>query len=174
MITQRVLIADGDSHVQAFARRVLDDLHLQLVAKGEGVCFTTECVSTDDDAVLRLQHDPPDVVVLEHWAPGLNGVEILKSRRDYSHNTTAIVAATRPSIPAAVEATKLGAYEFLAKPLTEQRLREVFTEATAQRLGAVVSTVCSSGNVIENATSILSRIPAAIAHLASTAVSLHW
>jgi len=174
MITQRVLIADSDPHVQAFVKRVLRDLRLQLAGSGEGVRFATEGVSTDDEAVLRLQLDPPDVVVTEHWAPGLNGVEILKSCRDYSHNTTAIVAATRPSIPAAVEATKLGAHEFLAKPLTERSLREVVTEATAQQLGDVVSPDCSSGDAIGSTTSFLSRIPAALAQLATTAASLHW
>jgi len=174
MITQRVLIAERDPYTQQFVKRVLCDLQLQLAGSGEGVCFTTECVSTDADAVRRLQLDPPDMVVLEHWAPGLNGVEILKSCRDYSHNTTAIVAATRPSIPAAVEAAKLGAFEFLAKPLTEQRLREVVTEATAQQLGDVVSLDCPSGDATANTVSFLSRIPAALAQLATTAVSLHW
>lgn len=170
MITRRILIADSDPHMQAFAKRTLADYRLNLPGQCD-VQFTTECVSTDEDAIHRLAIDPPHIIVMEHWAPRLDSLKILQALQNGPERTLAIIVATRPSIPAAVKATQLGAFDFLAKPLTEQRIRDVLREATAQQIGYVEE---SLHDCPHNPTQILSRIPAALAQLATTAVSLHW
>lgn len=171
MITRRILIADSDPHMQAIVRRALATFRLRLPGDHDDVRFTTECVSTDEDAIHRLAIDPPHIIVMEHWAPGLDSLNILEAIQKPLGAPLAIVIATRPSIPAAVKATQLGAFDFLSKPLTEQRIRDVLREATAQQIGYVEESLHDSPH---NPTQILSRIPAALAQLATTAVSLHW
>ncbi len=174
MIIQSVLTADSDPYVQAFVQRTLANVRLRVPALRDVVRFTTEFVSTDDEAIRRLAVAPPDILVTEHWGRRLSGIKILKAMRNLHPATVAVVAASCPRIPAAVEATKLGAFEFLAKPLTKQRFLEVVVEATAARMGCVVEPESSSKNDIQNAVPTWSRIPAALANFATTAASLYW
>ena len=101
MITRRVLTADSNPHMQALVKRALAGFRLSIPGERD-VRFTTECVSTDEEAIRRLTLDPPDVVVTEHWAPRLDSLKILEALQNRRHDTVAIIAATRPSIPAAV------------------------------------------------------------------------
>lgn len=174
MITRRVLTADSDPHMQTLVKRALAGFRLRIPGDRDGLRFTSECVSTDEEAVRRLAIDPPDIVVMEHWAPRLNSLKVLEALQKKPGDTVAVVAATRPSISAAVKATQLGAFDFLAKPLTEQRLREVLREATAQQMGYVEELGCSIHDRPHTSAQMLSRIPAALAQLATTAISLHW
>lgn len=174
MITQRALIADRDPHMQAFVRRALAKFRVRLPELGDVVRFTTHAVSTDDGAIQELTVDPPDILVMEDWAPRLSSIKILEAMQSLHPTTVAIVAATRPTIPAAVAATKQGAFEYLAKPLTRLRFLEVVVEATAAQMGCVSEPDCSSENGIQNTARNLSTIPATLANFAATAASLYW
>lgn len=192
MITRRVLIADSDPHMHLFVKQALTGFDLAL-ANQLPVRFKVDWAATDADAIQQIRVAQPHILVTEHWTPRLDGVKILESLRtdrettaNVSHkrishapvqrddSTVAIVAATCPSIPAAVQATKLGAFDFLAKPLSTQQLRDVLTKATSHQMGCEGVAVWSSAQQRHSPVQVLSRIPAALAQLASTAVSLHW
>ena len=137
------------------------------------VCFQVEAVASDDEAIQRIAVEPPHIVVLEYRAFGLDGLKILEALKEFQPNTTAIVATLRPSIPAAVEATKLGALGFVAKPLSEARLRELLCQATAAQLDCSEQPRRFSTAPLRDTVHTLAKLPAALAHLATTAISLY-
>ncbi len=173
MITRRILTADSDPHMHAFVQQALAGFRLRLPTE-RNVRFTTECVSTDEEAIRSLTLDPPDIVVTEHWAPRLDSLRILEAIQKNCCDTLAIIAATRPSIPAAVKATQLGAFDFLAKPLTKQRLRAALLEATSLQMDCVAEAEYPSEERLPKPIHPLMRIPAALTQLATSAVSLSY
>ncbi len=172
MLTRRVLIADSDPHMQAFVKRALARRRFRIPGSGGSVRFTTESVSTDDDAIRGLTIDPGDVVIVEHQAPGVNSLRILETLRNAHPHTAAIVAAVHPSIPAAVEAAKLGAFAFLAKPVSEQRFHDVLLEAFSAQMGCAPDQPDPSRVRLRNTVHALKRIRAALVHVATAAASL--
>ncbi len=172
MLTRRVLIADSDPHMQAFVKRALAKRWFRIPGFRGAVRFTTESVSTDDDAIRDLTIDPGDVVIVEHRAPGVNSLKTLETVRSVHPHTTAIVAAAHPSIPAAVEAAKLGAFAFLAKPVSEQRFHDVLLEAVSAQMGCAPDRPDPSRMPLRNTVHTLKRIRAALVHVATAAASL--
>ncbi len=173
MITRQLLLADADPYMRAMVKRSLAKRRLRIPGFRDSVCFDVETVTSDDEAIRRIALDPPDIVVLECRAFGLDGLKILEAIEELHPDTVAIVATLLPSIPAAVEATKLGAFAFAAKPLSETRLRELLSQATAAQLDYSVRPRRFSTAPLRNAVHGLAKLPAALAHLATTAISLY-
>ena len=165
----RILIADRDPHTHTRVCHALKELRLPRYV--DAVDFRVERAATSEEAIQRIARNAPHIVVLEHHAPGLDSCAILRTlKRDYPH-TTAIVAATRPSIPAAVQAIQLGAAEFLAKPLSAPQFREILADAVTHHMRDLAHSDCPPAR---SPARTLMRIPAALARLATTAVSLHY
>ena len=81
-------------------------------------------------AALREAYD---VVLLDVWFPGENGLELLAEIRDGAPETTVVMMSGHANLETAVEATRLGAYDFLEKPLSLDRLLVVLRNATSAR-----------------------------------------
>jgi len=102
-----ILIVDDEVGIQESLTGVLED---------EG--YTTS-VAGSGEACLELpeQHDF-DAVLLDIWLPGIDGLETLKQIRAHSDAPEVIMISGHGTIETAVRATKLGAYDFLEKPLS--------------------------------------------------------
>ncbi len=172
MLTQRVLIADSDPHMQAFVKQALAGRRFRVPGNRRRVRFTTESVASDTAAIQRLAVDAGDVLVVEHRAPGVDGLKVLEALRNLQPRTAAIVAAAHPSIPAAVEAAKLGAFAFLAKPISEKRFHDVLLAAVRTRMECEERRENPLKAPAQSTAGALNRIRAALAHVATAAVSL--
>jgi len=74
------------------------------------------------EALKLIASDPPDLVLLDIWMPGIDGIETLKEiRRDNPHLPVIIITG-HGSIETAVRATKLGAFDLIEKPLSIDRV----------------------------------------------------
>ena len=74
------------------------------------------------EALKRIQVDSPDIVLLDIWMPGMDGIETLKEiKKEYPH-LPVIMITGHGSIESAVDATKSGAFDFLEKPLSIDRV----------------------------------------------------
>src|SRR5262249_14172416 len=89
---------------------------LKGVFEDEG--FTTETVATGEDCLAKIDHDSYDLVLLDIWLPGIDGLETLRKLREQSPQTHVIMISGHATIATAVSATKLGAYDFIEKPLS--------------------------------------------------------
>ncbi len=92
--------------------------------------------NTVQDATLFLEAHPIDLVIAEVNMPGQDGVSLLEMLRQMYPQTSLIVHTRKPSISQAVEATRLGAFDYLEKsddPAAIETLREKVRRAVQQR-----------------------------------------
>jgi len=118
----RILVAEDDPSMRDLLLRILSDAGHQVVAVGDGLA-----------AIARLK-DPLDLVVTDMRMPGADGAQVLAHVRRYHPELPVVVLTAFGSIPGAVDAMRLGAFDYLAKPLPDpQTLREVVERALAGR-----------------------------------------
>src|SRR6516162_11078220 len=103
----RILIVDDEPGIRQSLKGVFED---------EG--FSTETVSTGEDCLRKLDEDSYDLVLLDIWLPGIDGLETLRKLREKSPQTYVIMISGHATIATAVSATKLGAFDFIEKPLS--------------------------------------------------------
>src|SRR2546430_14420105 len=102
-----VLIADDESGIRQSLQGILED---------EG--YRADVAESGEACLQSLQQKKFDVVLLDIWLPGLDGLEILAKIRDLENAPEVIMISGHGTIETAVRATKLGAYDFLEKPLS--------------------------------------------------------
>src|SRR5205085_2594909 len=103
----RILIVDDEPGIRQSLKGVFDD---------EG--FATEAVSSGEECLKKIDQDSYDLVLLDIWLPGIDGLETLRRLREKSPRTHVIMISGHATIATAVSATKLGAYDFIEKPLS--------------------------------------------------------
>lgn len=103
----RILIVDDEPGIRQSLKGVFED---------EG--FSTDTVSTGEDCLKKVEQDSYDLVLLDIWLPGMDGLETLRTLRERSPQTRVIMISGHATIATAVSATKLGAFDFIEKPLS--------------------------------------------------------
>src|SRR5438093_8404337 len=103
----RILIVDDEPGIRQSLKGVFED---------EG--FTTEAVATGEECLQKFAQGAYDLVLLDIWLPGADGLETLRKLREKSPQTHVIMISGHATIATAVSATKLGAYDFIEKPLS--------------------------------------------------------
>src|SRR5438094_2910202 len=102
-----VLIVDDESAIRESLKGVLEDEGYQASATESG------------EACLGLLRDTSfDVVFLDIWLPGMDGLDTLQKIRELENHPEVIIISGHATIETAVRATKLGAFDFLEKPLS--------------------------------------------------------
>src|ERR1041384_3926790 len=103
----RILIVDDEPGIRQALKGVFED---------EG--FTTESVSSGEECLKKIDSNSYDLVLLDIWLPGIDGLETLRRVREKSPHTHVIMISGHATIATAVSATKLGVYDFIEKPLS--------------------------------------------------------
>src|SRR6187455_597141 len=103
----RILIVDDEPGIRQSLKGVFED---------EG--FATESVSSGEECLKKIAQSAFDLVLLDIWLPGIDGLETLRRIRELSPTTRVIMISGHATIATAVTATKLGAYDFIEKPLS--------------------------------------------------------
>ena len=73
-------------------------------------------------ALAHLNENEPDIVVTDFKMPGLNGIEFLKKLKEYNPEIQVILMTAFSTVNNAVEAMKLGAYDYIRKPFDNDEL----------------------------------------------------
>ena len=118
----RILIVDDEKNVCASLQGILQD---------EG--YLTDSVSSGEACLRELEKKRYDVVFLDVWLPGKDGVEVLSEIKNRSPALYVIMISGHGTIETAVQATKLGAFDFLEKPLTLEKVVLVLEHALRQK-----------------------------------------
>ncbi|MCP4622493.1 MAG: sigma-54-dependent Fis family transcriptional regulator [bacterium] len=82
----------------------------------EGFVVTT--AANGYEALKIIEAESPDLVLLDIWMPGIDGIETLKEIKKENPNIQVIIITGHGTIETAVRATKLGAYDLIEKPLS--------------------------------------------------------
>src|SRR5437016_10544377 len=102
-----ILIVDDESSIRQSLRGVLED---------EG--YKTSVAESGEACLEVLRKRRFDVVLLDVWLPGMDGLETLEKIRETENAPEVIIISGHGTIETAVRATKLGAFDFLEKPLS--------------------------------------------------------
>ena len=94
-----------------------------------------ECLpaSGGEEGLTRVDADGPDVVFLDVKMPGLDGLDVLRRIREIDERLPVVMISGHGTVSTAVEATKLGAFDFLEKPLSTDRVKVTIRNALDQR-----------------------------------------
>jgi len=80
--------------------------------------FEVTTAANGYEALKTIEVDPPDLVLLDIWMPGIDGIETLKEIKKENPNIQVIIITGHGTIETAVKATKLGAFDLIEKPLS--------------------------------------------------------
>jgi two-component system response regulator AtoC len=89
-----------------------DSLEVALKTSG----YEVMTARTGEEGFERFRKDNPDLVLLDHWLPGVNGDEVLSKMKEENPEIPVIVMTAQGSIKLAVNSMKMGAFDFLVKP----------------------------------------------------------
>ncbi len=116
---------------------VVDDeeiVRLSLMRTLAGQRCIVEGALGGEQALENLQAAPADVVIVDLRMPGMDGLTTLKTIKERWPETQVVVLTGYPSVYTAREAVKLGAFDYLAKPVEPDKVVSVANEAMAERL----------------------------------------
>jgi two-component system, NtrC family, nitrogen regulation response regulator NtrX len=121
MVRPAILIVDDEKGVQSSIQGILED-----------VGFDSQAVSSAEDAMEILAQKDFPVVLLDVWLPGMDGLQALAQMRRVSPDSVVIMISGHGSVETAVRATKLGAFDFVEKPLSLEKTILVVKNALHQ------------------------------------------
>ena len=104
---------------------------LSSILEDEG--YQVTIAKTGREALGVIQQEPPDVVLLDIWIPEFDGLEVLKRVREQFPNVMVIMMSGHGSVETGVKAMKLGAYDYLEKPLDLEKVPMLVRNAMNQR-----------------------------------------
>ncbi len=119
---QRILVIDDEPDIRRTLKMTLEYEGYEVLTAGSGT-EGLECVRTER----------PDAVLLDIKMPGLDGLEVLEKLRAQGSDAEVLIISGHGDISDAVRATKLGAFDFLEKPLEQERLSLSLRNALQQR-----------------------------------------
>jgi len=90
---------------------------------GGSLGFLCQEAESAEAAITRLETDPPDLVLTDLKLPNLSGVELLKQIKAVLPRTEVAIMTGHGSIESAVDAMKLGAYDYIEKPFRVEKMR---------------------------------------------------
>ena len=95
--------------------------------------YDTETFASAEDALKGLGNDYPGVVVSDIKMPGMDGMQFLKRLMSVDSGLPVIMITGHGDVPMAVEAMRVGAFDFLEKPFNPDRMTELAKKATQMR-----------------------------------------
>jgi len=102
-----ILIVDDQEDIRRSLSGILEDEGYQVLTADNG-----------SDAIELAREEMPDLVLLDIWMPGLDGLQTLEQLKALMPDLTVVMMSGHGTIETAVKATKLGAYDFVEKPFS--------------------------------------------------------
>src|SRR5205809_91301 len=121
-MSESILIVDDERGIRETLTAVLRD---------EG--FAAEAVASGEECLQALGRRAYGCVLLDVWLPGINGLDTLRRMRESNSDAAVVIISGHGNIETAVRATKLGAFDFVEKPLSLERTVLLVRNAVEQR-----------------------------------------
>ncbi|NOX21359.1 MAG: sigma-54-dependent Fis family transcriptional regulator, partial [Nitrospirae bacterium] len=106
-----VLVVDDEEGIRESLKDILEDEGYEVIT-----------ASNAEEALKAVNDNAPDLVYLDIWLPDRDGIEVLEEIKGRERTMPVVMISGHGSIELAVKATKLGAYDFLEKPLSLDRV----------------------------------------------------
>ncbi|MGA2813330.1 MAG: sigma-54 dependent transcriptional regulator [Candidatus Acidiferrum sp.] len=118
----RILIVDDEAGIRESLSSILAD---------EG--YAVEAVPSAEAALERAAAEDLELILLDVWLPGMDGLEALTRLQSLPRPPAVIMISGHGTIETAVRATKLGAFDFIEKPLSLEKITVLVRNAVQQR-----------------------------------------
>jgi two-component system nitrogen regulation response regulator NtrX len=122
MIKDKILVIDDEAGIRSSLKGILED---------EGFAVTT--TETGETGLDILNNENFDLVLLDIWLPQMSGLDVLAKIRSEEQDSQVVMISGHGSIATAVKATKLGAFDFLEKPLSLEKVVLTVKNALRQK-----------------------------------------
>ena len=122
MTDTSVLIVDDEEGIRETLSGIFQDEGYNVITAGSG-----------EEALKVLKEQSPDLVLLDVWLSGIDGVETLQEIKKTNPELPVVIISGHGNIELAVKATRVGAYDFLEKPLSLERVLLVARRALEKR-----------------------------------------
>ncbi|GAB4176175.1 MAG: sigma-54 dependent transcriptional regulator [Geothermobacteraceae bacterium] len=106
-----ILVVDDEASIRESLQGILQDEGYNPVFAEDG-----------EQALAFLNRELPDLVLLDIWMPGMDGLEVLERIKALYPDLTVIMMSGHGTIETAVRATKMGAFDFIEKPLSLEKM----------------------------------------------------
>ncbi|HPJ68738.1 MAG TPA: sigma-54 dependent transcriptional regulator [Desulfobacteraceae bacterium] len=110
-MARTILIVDDEESILQSLEGIFSDEGFEVINATSG-----------SQALEKIEEVMPDLVLLDIWMPGMDGIEVLVKIKDDYPNLQVVMMSGHGNIETAVKATKLGAYDFIEKPLSLEKL----------------------------------------------------
>jgi DNA-binding NtrC family response regulator len=101
----RILVIDDEPTLR-------ESLQIALSASG----YELRTARTGEEGLELLAKESPDLILLDHWLPGINGDQVLQRVKEANPEIPVIIMTAQGSVELAVQSMKMGAFDFLVKP----------------------------------------------------------
>jgi signal transduction histidine kinase len=109
---KRILVIDDDEVTLLMCQRILEKIGYEVETFDNGV-----------QGIQRLREAPAQVLLVDLKMPQIDGLQVIQQVRAFDPSAIIVLITGYATIPAAVDAMKAGAYDFLPKPFTPEELR---------------------------------------------------
>lgn len=106
-----ILVVDDEESIRNALKGILEDEGYNVMLANDGL-----------DALNLLQRELPDLVLLDIWMPRLDGLETLGRMKELFPDLAVVMISGHGTIETAVKSTKLGAFDFIEKPLSLEKV----------------------------------------------------
>ncbi|MDO9081090.1 MAG: response regulator, partial [Desulfuromonadales bacterium] len=106
-----ILIVDDENSIRASLQGILQDEGYRVLLAADGGA-----------GLDQLREESVDIILLDIWMPGIDGLETLRRIREMNPEQLVIMMSGHGTIETAVKATRLGAYDFIEKPLSLEKV----------------------------------------------------
>ncbi len=135
-VSHRILIVDDEKNIRTTLARALDL---------EG--FAVEGAEDGKSGIAAVQRFVPELVLLDLKLPDMTGLEVLEKVKAFDHAPAVVMMSGHGTLDAAIRATRLGALDFLEKPVEMERL--LLTVKNALRIDSLVKDVSALVRSVE-------------------------
>jgi len=106
-----ILVVDDEEGIRESLAGIFEDEGYAVLASSSG-----------EEALKVIKEQSPDLILLDVWLTGMDGLETLKLMKEVKPDIPVIMISGHGNIELAVKATRMGAYDFLEKPLSLERV----------------------------------------------------
>ncbi len=121
-MSARIMVVDDEPTIRESLQGLFED---------EG--YLVSCAASGEEAVARFRKQPVDCILLDIWMPGIDGLETMSRILPIDPNVPIIIMSGHATIDTAVRATRQGAFDFVEKPLSSDRLLILLRNALEKR-----------------------------------------
>ncbi len=111
MIKDRILVIDDEASIRSSLQGILED---------EG--YDVKTVETGEKGLDLLKRQNFGLILLDIWLPEMSGMDVLVQVKSMEEHPQIVVISGHGNVETAVKATKLGAFDFLEKPLSLEKV----------------------------------------------------